>query len=323
MQKMFKLTALLLILTSAVTLKAQDDDIYFSRSDARKAEAEALAATQWSTDANDDWDVDGYNRRYSAATTGDKNVTLASSAATGNKTIHDTLYVVLNNYYSDRLYRFHGGFYRPSWYWNTVWGWADPFYWDPWYDDPFYWHSSWGWSWSWGWGGVHYAWYSPGYYHHYHHYHPHGWRPAPHHHVYVHHRLPAVHSGSHSHHSGGSGHHSSYRPQIARGGDRHSAVRGGSGGRYSGSRSGSVGEHRGSSSGSRGNSGSQDNGSLRDRWNNSGHNSGSRGGGYSGGSSSGSRGGGGYSGGGHFGGGGGRSGSGGGHFGGGGGRGRR
>lgn len=324
MQDMIKLTAFLVTcMLSMTSVFAQyDDDIYFSPSAEKKAQEAALKANSWSTNANDDWDVDGYNRRYTSSSTG---ATSASRGMSGKPSSgseltslgasdRDTVYIIKNNYYfsyADLLYRFHCGFYRPSWYWHTAWGWGDPFFWDRWYNDPFYWDSyyAWGWGWNWGWSGGYVAWYRPSLHYHV------GWRPAPH--------RPAHRVGGHSVISSGhSGYHS---PAIARGGNRHSGIRGGNG---SGIRGGNgSGIRGGNGSGSRGSRGPRD-GVRSERHDNSGsgvrgNNSGSRGHGNSGSSNYGgsSRYGGG---GGHF--GGGRSGgghSGGGHSGGGGGRGRR
>lgn len=316
MQNMIKLTAFLFTLAlSLTTAFAQyDDDIFYSPSAEKKAQEAALKATMWSTDANDEWDVDGYNRRYSSTSTGANSASKGSANSTLtslNKNDRDTVYIIKEKYYysyADLLYRFHSGFYRPSWYWHTAWGWGDPFYWDRWYNDPFYWDSYYygGWGWSWGWGGVHVAWHTPIHYHHY------GWRPAPHHHHYTPiHRLPAHRSGGHSVIRGGGNHGYYHSPVIARGGNRHSGARGGDGSRHYGqNNSGSRGRDngvRGRDNGVRGGNGSRNN-SYSQSHNNSSHSNSSRGS---------------YSGGGRSGGGGGHFGGGGGHFGGGGGRGRR
>ncbi|GEM_PF-1804423 len=70
MMKRFFIAAIALATTipAAVSLKAQDDDdIYFSKKANKKATQEAIygqtADYDWSTDANNDWDLDDYNRR--------------------------------------------------------------------------------------------------------------------------------------------------------------------------------------------------------------------------------------------------------------------
>ena len=73
--KRFFIAALALAATlpAAINVQAQDDDdIYFSKKANKKAAHEALyAATEadsWETDANNDWNLDDYNRRGKEST---------------------------------------------------------------------------------------------------------------------------------------------------------------------------------------------------------------------------------------------------------------
>ena len=68
--KRFILAALALIITlpTAINVQAQDDDIYYTRRNVRKATYEETKADEWSTEANNDWNVDDYNRRGANAT---------------------------------------------------------------------------------------------------------------------------------------------------------------------------------------------------------------------------------------------------------------
>ncbi|MBQ0057927.1 MAG: hypothetical protein KBT20_09750 [Bacteroidales bacterium] len=169
------------MLAVSVTTPARaevDDDIYFSKKAAKKAIYEATE--DWSTDANDDWDIDAYNRRGDASlTSSDDDDTKAASLLGNAKTQRDTVILVVKEVevdpyaYSYRIHRFHNslfGFYAYSPWYDVAY--YDPFYWDYCYWDPWWWRTpSFGYHWgSWyvGWNPGYYAgwyggWYSPYY----------------------------------------------------------------------------------------------------------------------------------------------------------------
>lgn len=210
MRKMILLT-LAFAISIPATLFAQDDIYMIKEKKVSKKSLYAEASGDvWSTNANDDWDVDSYNRRSSAATTASDD-SYASSYNThkivsvdDDKTIHqDTVIeiITLNAYepymWSKRIRRFHNivfNVYVDPWYspWSTAWGW------NPWYDysypwyDPFY--NPWARPGFYGWwGNFHYAWnWWPGYYD------PFYYGPHIHHHH--HHGYYAYHNGAHFHH---------------------------------------------------------------------------------------------------------------------------
>ena len=227
--------ALLATLPAAVNLQAQDDDdIYFNKKANKKATQEAIyAATEefeWQTDANNDWDLDDYNRRgketaatATAATTnvvsddtepafyyeipdgnggttkvaGNKKI-LKGSDVDKYKIINDTIVLVEQYRFSDYIRRFHNpffGYYRYSPWYDVAF--YDPFYWDYCYYDPWWYVTPsfgfhWG-SWYGGWSfGYYTGWYG-GWYSPY-------YRPMPHYYSCWH----DVHHHSHgyiSHHS--------------------------------------------------------------------------------------------------------------------------
>lgn len=207
--------ALLATLPAAVNVQAQDDDdIYFNKKANKKATQEAIyAATEefeWQTDANNDWDLDDYNRRgKETATTATAATTNVVSADTepafyyeipdgnggttkvaGNKKIlersdldrykiiNDTLVLVEQYRFSDYIRRFHNPFF--SYYRYSPWydvAFYDPFYWDYCFYDPWWYVTPsfgfhWG-SWYGGWSfGYYTGWYG-GWYSPY-------YRPMPH-----------------------------------------------------------------------------------------------------------------------------------------------
>ncbi len=170
--------AVIVTLPAAITTVAQDD-VYYSRRNSRNQAYEATAADNWSTRANDDWDVDAYNRRSSSAATeatstpeftfdNDKLV-----LSTGKTTVPDTVYVVEQYYNSNRIRRFHNPHFT-WWMWDP---WYDVAYWDPYFWDYCYWDPwwyvtpafgfHWG-NWWYGWNHGYYTgwyggWYSPFY----------------------------------------------------------------------------------------------------------------------------------------------------------------
>ena len=193
--------ALATTFTAAVNVQAQDDDdIYFSKKAHKKATQEAIyadtKADEWSTDANNDWDLDAYNRRgkeeiltdslgepafYYEIADGNGNITkvpgtkkmLKGSDADVYKLQNDTLVLVEQYYYSDLIRRFHNpyfGYYRYSPWYDVAY--YDPFYWDYCYYDPWWyvtpsfgfrwgsWYTGWSFGYYSGWYG---GWYSPFY----------------------------------------------------------------------------------------------------------------------------------------------------------------
>lgn len=194
--------AIFATLPAAVNVQAQDDDdIYFSKKANKKATHEAIyAATEefeWQTDANNDWDLDDYNRRGKAtvetttATTtdvvssdnepafyyeipdgnggttkvpGNKKI-LKGSDVDKYKIINDTIVLVEQYRFSDYIRRFHNPFF--SYYRYSPWydvAFYDPFYWDYCYYDPWWYVTPsfgfhWG-SWYGGWSfGYYTGWY--------------------------------------------------------------------------------------------------------------------------------------------------------------------
>lgn len=186
----------LLTLPAAISVNAQDDDIYFSRKKERKAAQAVAPEDDWSTHANDDWNLDDYNRRSTAKadTLGSQVARLALDSISPLSAYDlgrekDTVYVVEQYYYSDLIRRFHNPFfsfhhYMP-WY---DYAYYDPFYWDYSYYDPWWYctpsygyYNSWYWyhdMWDYGYyGGWYGGWYNPYYNPHPHYYAPH----HPHH----------------------------------------------------------------------------------------------------------------------------------------------
>lgn len=207
MMKRFFIAALTLAATipAAINLQAQDDDIYFSKKADKKAKHEAIyAATadnEWSTNANNDWNLDDYNRRgkesSSALSDGieiaedapfyyniinEKGDTvlvpgtdkiLKGADVNGYKIVRDTVVLVEQYRFTDLIRRFHNpffGYYRYSPWYDVAY--YDPFYWDYCYYDPwwyvtpsfgFHWGSWYG-GWSYGYySGWYGGWYSPFY----------------------------------------------------------------------------------------------------------------------------------------------------------------
>lgn len=192
----------------ATTARAQydDDDIYYSKSNAKKAIYKDTET--WQTSANDDWNIDNYNRR-----TGDGTEAESSPARSGTKVVsgssfsfelpetaaqppvqvvHDTVYVVEQYHYSDRIRRFHNPYFSMHIY-SPFYDVAfyDPFFWDYCYYDPWWyvtpsfgfhygsWYGGWNFGYYSGWYG---GWYAPYYHPMPHHFHPsvaHHWRPLP------------------------------------------------------------------------------------------------------------------------------------------------
>ena len=216
MMKRFLIAAIALATTlpAAVNVQAQDDDIYFSKKAHKKATTDAVyaetASDEWSTDANNDWDLDAYNRRgntpdsastdslaepafYYEIADGKGNITkvpgndkmLKNSDLDVYKVKNDTVILVEQYYYSDLIRRFHNpffGYYRYSPWYDVAY--YDPFYWDYCYYDPwwyvtpsfgFHWGSWYG-GWSFGYySGWYGGWYSPYYCpmpHYFHYNHP-------------------------------------------------------------------------------------------------------------------------------------------------------
>lgn len=208
MKKMIFTAIISCMAVIATTAKAQydDDDIYYSKSNAKKAIYKNTET--WQTSANDDWNIDDYNRRsgdgnddVATGTQPGTNVVSGSSfsfelpgatAETPVQVIHDTVYVVEQYYYSDRIRRFHNPcfsmhiyspFYDVAFY--------DPFFWDYCYYDPWWyvtpsfgfhygsWYGGWNFGYYSGWYG---GWYAPYYHPMPHYFHPsfaHHWRPLP------------------------------------------------------------------------------------------------------------------------------------------------
>lgn len=195
------------------TYAQYDDDIYFSSSSAERYEpVRETVMEEWSTNANNDWDIDSYNRRsadvalYSASTDDTYTQSVTSNrhqnfqfgteqASADDNIIHDTVYVVENYYYTDRIRRFHNPWCSYH-IWNPYWDVAywDPFYWDYCYWDPWWYvspsfgfhYGSWYWGWNYGYyTGWYGGWYSPFYRPFPHYYGPyyggshHGWHSLP------------------------------------------------------------------------------------------------------------------------------------------------
>ena len=208
MMKRFLFAALALAATipTAFTSQAQDDDdIYFSKKANKQAKYDAIYATavadSWSTEANNDWDLDDYNRRGKETAAPSANeIAFAEDAPfyyevidekgdtikiPGNskmlqdadlnkyKIKKDTVVLVEQYYFSDLIRRFHNpyfGYYRYSPWYDVAY--YDPFYWDYCYYDPwwyvtpsfgFHWGNWYG-GWSYGYySGWYGGWYSPFY----------------------------------------------------------------------------------------------------------------------------------------------------------------
>ena len=212
MKKMI-ITAIALVLSvSTASLTFAQDDIYYSKSSKKVSTKAIYAETSgdvWSSDINDDWDIDAYNRRGTAMETATASNTSAiteikaddiTKLSTQPQVVHDT--VILNVteinidpfYWSSRIHRFHNrlfSYYAYSPYYFGPAAYYDPwYYWDWAFYDPWYWDMSW--SWSWGWGGFY--WGHPwGYYSWWH---PHYYAPC-YHWSYAHHHNHHIHNGGH------------------------------------------------------------------------------------------------------------------------------
>jgi hypothetical protein len=156
-------------------LKAQyDDDIYYSKSSAKKTAYEDTPT--WETSANSDWNVDDYNRRTSDDAS--FHIEWPESTTQTTASTPDTVYVVEQYYYTDRISRFHNpllSIHLNSPFFDVAF--YDPFYWDYCYYDPWWYVTpSFGFrygSWYLGWNPGYYTgwyggWYAPYY------------RPMPH-----------------------------------------------------------------------------------------------------------------------------------------------
>ncbi len=253
MMKRFIFAALTLAATlpAAINVQAQDDDIYFSKKADKKAKKEAIyaenVADEWSTNANNDWNLDDYNRRgkeTSAAMSdvvefseeapfyyniidekgdtikvpGNKNI-LKGADANGFKVIRDTVVLVEQYHFTDLIRRFHNpffGYYRYSPWYDVAY--YDPFYWDYCYYDPwwyvtpsfgFHWGNWYG-GWSFGYySGWYGGWYSPFY------------SPNPHYHDFCY--YDGYYSGPVYNYATGSSHRGSSRNNFG----GHFAHRGG------------------------------------------------------------------------------------------------
>ncbi len=191
--------AMVISLPAAITTFAQDDDIYFKKP-SKKTIYEETADDVWSTEANNDWDLDAYNRRgaeldeavdsmlladasLALNTAGTLSAASATDYTQGIAPIHDTIFVIEQYTYCDRIRRFHNpyfGYYRYSPWYDIAY--YDPFYWDYCYYDPWWYVSpSFGFhygSWYWGWDfGYYTGWYG-GWYCPYYHPYPHYWYPS-------------------------------------------------------------------------------------------------------------------------------------------------
>lgn len=176
MMKRFLIAAIALAATlpAAINVQAQDDDIYFSKKANKQAKYDAIYASaeadSWTTDANNDWNLDDYNRRGtdSSAKSGndDKEIVFADDAPfyyavidekgdtvliKGDKNkisdadmntykiIRDTVVLIEQYHFSDLIRRFHNpffGYYRYSPWYDVAF--YDPFYWDYCYYDPWW-----------------------------------------------------------------------------------------------------------------------------------------------------------------------------------------
>ncbi len=206
--------AMAVTLPAATSTYAQyDDDIYFSSSSAERYEpVKETVMEEWSTNANNDWDIDTYNRRtsdvasytassdtYAQSVSDNPNQNFSFGTEPGtdyDNVIHDTVYVIENYCYTDRIRRFHNPWCSYH-IWNPYWDVAywDPFYWDYCYWDPWWYvtpsfgfhYGSWYWGWNYGYyTGWYGGWYSPFYRPYPHYYGPyygggghHGWHSRP------------------------------------------------------------------------------------------------------------------------------------------------
>lgn len=207
-----KFMLMLAVAILPMALHAQTDDMYFvpsKKADKKKVETvepvRSRTAAKVSSPASEDADiveeevdyhsgalrdVDEYNRRGAG-----RQVLARLDGDTLYVQSQDTLperqYVLRyqeednyadsefrdDYYYANRLYRYHGIYYRDPFMWDVCFGWYDPWY-DPWYGwyGPYY---RFGWcawdSWGWGWG-YHYPGWCHGWGHGWHH----GWEPTPH-----------------------------------------------------------------------------------------------------------------------------------------------
>lgn len=260
--------ALMITLPAATTTLAQDDDIYFKKP-TKKAIYQETENETWSTDANDDWDLDSYNRRgteldevvendladaafYYEIPDGNGGVRKVAALSDSLKLagltdslkvmgkkdytkdiapIHDTIFIVEQYAYCDRIRRFYNpyfGYYRYSPWYDIAY--YDPFFWDYCYYDPWWYVSpSFGFhygSWYWGWDyGYYTGWYG-------------GWY-CPYYDPYPHYYYP-IYGGGGSYGGGGTG--------IRRGNGRRDG--------YHGSRN-STGSHIASRGGWRGDGGTR------------------------------------------------------------------
>ncbi len=170
-------------LPAAINLKAQDDDVYFTRKNSRKAVYEQTSTDVWSTNANDDWDIDAYNSRDKKKSKAGLTPTAAMDSAMAMldsvpaANFPDTVYVYEPYRYSNYIRRFHSPYFGMQ-IWNPAYNptFYDPFYWDYCYWDPWWYatpyfgfYGDWGWhhglwnygyygGWGWGWHG---GWYDP------------------------------------------------------------------------------------------------------------------------------------------------------------------
>jgi len=208
MKKMI-LLALAFAISIPTALFAQDD-IYQTK--AKKVSKKSLyadaASDVWSTNANDDWDVDAYNRRGKIDTsTLDKDGYAASSQKTkviiedDDKTVHnDTVIEIITldafapYTWSYRIRRFHNIVFNvivDPWYNGfNYWGW-NPWYgtWNYAYYDPFY--NPWAWSgWHGYWDPWYYSWGPSWYYDPFYHSH---FNVVPPHHGHFAHNRPSSH----------------------------------------------------------------------------------------------------------------------------------
>ena len=149
MKKMI-ITAIALVLSvSTASLTFAQDDIYYSKSSKKVSTKAIYAETSgdvWSSDINDDWDIDAYNRRGTAMETATASNTSAiteikaddiTKLSTQPQVVHDT--VILNVteinidpfYWSSRIHRFHNRLF--SYYAYSPYYFGPAAYYDPWY----------------------------------------------------------------------------------------------------------------------------------------------------------------------------------------------
>lgn len=163
-------------LFSAISMMAQDDDMYFTGKKHQKRDASTMRSvvTQVEDDTTPTYycgsmrSVDEYNRRgryrqFSDSLNYEPDSILVSRQDYENAMklkrfdgYHSNVLIINDPWYYDP-------WYYDSWYWHTRW--YDPWY-DPWYTPYHYgWYSSWGWG-GWyrpyHWGG----WYGPTYWGH-------------------------------------------------------------------------------------------------------------------------------------------------------------